>query len=167
MSVHVNVAVNVNVTLPRTWRLRDPHRHRQPRPEGSCHNHPPGSGCQLHIRRDLTKHQLRGEASNDRWLGIEETDTEKDLPCAVARKLLSFILTNGEVLFSRHALQELARDGMTQQDALNVLRVGRIFEPGELVSETWRYRCHTDTTCVVIAFDSATRTVVVTAWRKK
>ncbi|MBK6685943.1 MAG: hypothetical protein IPG45_15830 [Deltaproteobacteria bacterium] len=56
---------------------------------------------------------------------------------------------------------------MTEQDAINVLRAGRIHEPAEFEGASWRYRCHTVRFCVVVAFDGATRSIVVTAWRKQ
>lgn len=73
----------------------------------------------------------------------------------------------GTVVFSRHARREMDADGMTEQDAINVLRAGRIHEPAEFEGASWRYRCHTVRFCVVVAFDGATRSIVVTAWRKQ
>jgi hypothetical protein len=99
-------------------------------------------------------------------LAFDDLDTEKRLPQAVARKLLSHILAVGEVIFSAHARSEMAKDSMIEQDVINVLRAGRIHEPGEYQGRSWRYRCHTARYCVVVAFSSTTRTVVVTAWRK-
>lgn len=98
---------------------------------------------------------------------LEVLNTDEQLPEALARKLLSYVLVHGEVVFSTHALREMAKDGMMVQDVINVLRAGQIREPGELQRSSWRYRCHTERFCVVVAFDGATETVVVTAWRKK
>ena len=100
-------------------------------------------------------------------MGIEDTDVEEEMRPATARKLLSYVLNNGIVYFSKHSLNELAADGRTERDASNVLRAGRIFEPAEWKDDSWRYRVHTARMCVVIAFDSVSRTVVVTAWEKR
>jgi hypothetical protein len=43
-------------------------------------------------------------------LGIEEVDTEQELEPAQARKLLSFVIANGEVIYSPHARKEMAED---------------------------------------------------------
>lgn len=100
-------------------------------------------------------------------MGIGDVDTDNELTQAQARKLLSYILANGEVVFSGHARREMSKDEMTEQDVINVLRAGQIHEPGELERESWRYRCHTNKFCVVVAFESTTMSIVVTAWRKK
>jgi hypothetical protein len=69
-------------------------------------------------------------------------------------------------MFPTLARRELAKDQMIEQDAINVLRAGR-FDPAEWENGDWRYRVHTQRFCVVVAFDSETLAVVVTAWRKR
>lgn len=98
---------------------------------------------------------------------VEPFDPDTALTEVQARKLLSKILREGEVVFAPHARKEMADDAMVEQDVFNVLRAGRIHEPAELENESWRYRVHTERFCVVVAFDSLTLTIVVTAWRKK
>jgi hypothetical protein len=83
---------------------------------------------------------------------------------AGARALVWAILETGTVTFSRHALEELARDDLTTVDAVNALR-GGVVSPGELERGTWRYRVRTARLVVVIAFRSETELVVVTGWR--
>ncbi len=83
-----------------------------------------------------------------------------------ARELVRAIWATGQVFFSKHAEDELRKDGMDRGDAVNVLRGGTIFEDG-LKNGSWRYRVETMKFCVVIAFRSETRLVVVTAWRKQ
>ncbi|MGC4119905.1 MAG: DUF4258 domain-containing protein [Myxococcales bacterium] len=87
---------------------------------------------------------------------------------AEARKALSWLLASpaSMVVFTSHALKEMEADGITQPEVLAILRFGQIFEPAEYERESWRYRCHRESTCVVFAFDSETEAVVVTAWRK-
>jgi transcriptional regulator with XRE-family HTH domain len=41
--------------------------------------------------------------------------------------------------FTSHALDEMAKDGITQAEALGILR-GGVVEPGEFIKSTWRYR---------------------------
>ena len=93
-------------------------------------------------------------------------DPDQPLREPAARKLLSRILVEGTVVFSTHALEELANDDMSEQDAINVLRAGQ-FDPAEFENRGWRYRVHTQRFCVVTSFDSETLVVVVTAWRKR
>jgi len=81
-----------------------------------------------------------------------------------ARKLLRDILTSGVLRFSRHAKAEMAKDQLTTQDALNVLRAG-VVEPSELVSGSWRHRVKTNRICVVVTLPSITEAVVITVWR--
>lgn len=87
-----------------------------------------------------------------------------------ARKLVAAILARGTVTPSRHAIDEMASDRLgriAQTDVNNVLRLGRIIEPGELENGTWRYRVHTNRFCVVVAFRSEGELVIVSVWRKK
>ena len=81
-----------------------------------------------------------------------------------AKRLIREILVCGEVVSSRHAADEMAKDDLTLVDCINVLRAGLV-EPAEMGRGTWRYRVHTRRISVVVAFRSETRLVVVTAWR--
>jgi hypothetical protein len=86
-----------------------------------------------------------------------------------ATALIRKILKEGSVewLTARHALDELAKDGLTVVDATNVLRAGYVSQAADLIKDTWRYRCETSRMVVVVAFRSETELAVVTAWRKK
>jgi len=90
---------------------------------------------------------------------------EEPLNPSRVRKLVGKILDEGEVEFSGHALEEMAKDDLTELDVINVLRGGRA-EPGEFERGTWRYRMLTSRICVVVAFRSDDWLVVVTAWRE-
>jgi hypothetical protein len=83
-----------------------------------------------------------------------------------ARRLIREIIENGSVSFSKHAEEELAKDGLTMVDATNVMR-GGVVEPGELENGSWRYRMRTARMVVVVAFRSEAELRVVTAWRVK
>jgi hypothetical protein len=83
-----------------------------------------------------------------------------------ARKLIRTIIEEGEVEFWAHAQEEMAKDGLSQADCLNVLRGGWP-DPAEFESGSWRYRVHTQIICVVVQFESEEHLAVVTAWRKK
>jgi hypothetical protein len=92
---------------------------------------------------------------------MREPLTEREV-----RQLIRGILATGTVGFSGHALEELAKDGLTTPDATNVLRNG-VVDPGEWENGSWRYRLRTRRATVVVAFRSETRLVVVTAWRNR
>ena len=81
-----------------------------------------------------------------------------------AKQLARDIAENGAVEFSRHALAEMKKDGLQTPDCLNLVR-GGVYEAAEIQNGEWRYRIHTRCICIVIAFASASRLRVVTAWR--
>ena len=81
-----------------------------------------------------------------------------------ARRLLRDILTSGFLRFSGHAKREMAKDRLTTQDALNVLRAG-VVEPSEFKNGSWRHRVKTNRMCVVVTLPSEAEAVVITAWR--
>jgi len=60
----------------------------------------------------------------------------------------------------------MAADNLTEIDVRNTLK-GGVVRPGELVHGTWRYRVETSRMAAVVAFESTTYAVVVTAWRIK
>ena len=84
-----------------------------------------------------------------------------------ATALIRSILQGGQVAFSRHAIEELLKDGLTTVDCVNVMRAGRVKMPADLTNQTWRYRVETPRITVVVAFRSEEELVVVTAWRAK
>lgn len=81
-----------------------------------------------------------------------------------AKRLLLDVLESGVMRVSGHARRELANDSMTLQDVENILRGGTV-EPPEWENSSWRYRVRTSRMVVVVAFESETELVVVTAWR--
>ena len=83
-----------------------------------------------------------------------------------AKDLIRAILESGEVRASNHALDEMAKDDLTMVDCVNILRGGWV-EPAEFEKGTWRYRVRTQRICVVVAFRSEAKLVIVTAWREK
>jgi hypothetical protein len=86
------------------------------------------------------------------------------LPASEAKRIILRALASGDVRFTSHALEEMAKDGITQLEALGVLRSG-VVEPAELVKSTWRYRVRVRRAVVVAAFRSECAAVVITAWR--
>ena len=88
---------------------------------------------------------------------------EEPLRPAEARVLLRTILATGEVIFTNHALDEMAQDGISQAEAIGVLRSG-VVEPAEFERGSWRYRVRARRTYVA-SFRSEAAAVVVTAWR--
>lgn len=91
---------------------------------------------------------------------------QEPLDAPEAKRLIRQILASGQISFSKHALEEAAKDDLGTPDALNVLRGGTV-DPAELENGTWRYRVRTAAMCVVIAFRSETELRVVTLWRFK
>ena len=83
---------------------------------------------------------------------------------AEARKLLRAILASGEVVFTKHALDEMEQDGISQAETIGVLRSG-VVEPAEFERGSWRYRVWARRIYVVAAFRSEVAAVVVTSWR--
>lgn len=81
-----------------------------------------------------------------------------------ARKLLREILASGVLTYSGHAKKEMAKDNLTTQDVVNVLRAG-VVEPSEFERGSWRHRVKTNTMAVVVVLVSNREAVVVTAWR--
>jgi hypothetical protein len=80
------------------------------------------------------------------------------------KQALRAALASGSVNFTQNALTEMAKDKITQDEALAVLRAG-VVEPGEFERGSWRYRVRVPRTFVVVALRSQTVAVVVTAWR--
>ena len=81
-----------------------------------------------------------------------------------AKKLLRAILAGGEIGFTSHALDEMEQDGISQAEAIGVLRSG-VVEPAEFERGGWRYRVRARRTYVVAAFRSEVAAIIVTAWR--
>ena len=75
-------------------------------------------------------------------------------------------MATGRVVFSRHALEEMAKDRLSDGDVAAVLR-GGVVEPAELERGSWRYRMRAGPVYVVVTFRSETEIVVVTAWRTR
>lgn len=85
---------------------------------------------------------------------------------ADAKRLAREIFEDGQVELSSHAIDEMRNDGLQTADWLNLVRAG-VFEAAEYINREWRYRIHTSRICIVIAFVSAERLKIVTAWRVK
>ena len=89
-----------------------------------------------------------------------------------ARKLITKIINQHpeRVFFSRHALEELKKDGLTTLDALNVIKSpgARIYTEGEFEKFSYRYRLETANMMVVVTFlELGDGMIVVTAWDKR
>jgi hypothetical protein len=83
-----------------------------------------------------------------------------------ARELVRRIVAGGSIVFSRHARDEMGKDGLTDRDVLHVVRAG-LMRPAEMERGTWRYRFEAGRTAAVIAFQSEMELRIVTAWRSK
>lgn len=102
----------------------------------------------------------------DKTSSQEHPETTIKHPLADPKKVIERILANGSVIFSKHAKVEMAKDGLTAPDIVNVLR-GGVSEPWEFEGGSYRYRMTTKRMCVVVAIRSEAELIVVTAWRFK
>ncbi len=89
-----------------------------------------------------------------------------------ARKLITKIMNHmpHKVFFSRHALEELKKDGLTTLDAINILKSpgARIYTDGEFEKGSYRYRLETTNMMVVVAFlELGDGMIIITAWDKR
>ena len=91
---------------------------------------------------------------------------EQPLRATQAKKLIRRILESGTVVFTNHALSELAKDDLTTVDALRALQ-GGVVEEAEWERGAWRHRVRTPRIAVVVEFESEAELVVVTAWREE
>ena len=82
------------------------------------------------------------------------------------RRLARAIVATGTVIYTSHALEEMAQDKLTKADVEGVLRGGSAGE-GEWEHGSWRYQMWTRGIVIVIAFRSESVLVLVTAWRKR
>lgn len=96
---------------------------------------------------------------------MSNTPLEEAYNPAKAKQLMRAIISDGTVIITGHAEQEMLADNLTSVDCVNVLR-GGIVEPAEWVNGAWRYRVHTVKIYVVIEFENEKELVLVTAWRK-
>jgi hypothetical protein len=95
-----------------------------------------------------------------------------------ARQLIRRLLEEGRFVSAgvgSHARKEMENDGLTDVDAVNVLR-GGIVREAEWENGSWRYRVETQKIVFVVTFDpepdegvpideNETELIIVTAWR--
>jgi hypothetical protein len=104
--------------------------------------------------------------------------TTMPLRVVEARAYIRRLLDYGILVITPHARGEMKKDGLVDQDAINICRAGVVREP-EWENGSWRYHVETPRMVFVIAFDpdpgevapgptedvSDVELVVVTAWR--
>jgi len=86
-----------------------------------------------------------------------------------ARQLIRRILKSpdGRIVFSRHAkLERMVERGITEDQVFACLARGHCGPNITFERGTWRYPIETPALAVVIAFDTETMAIVITAWRK-
>ena len=83
-----------------------------------------------------------------------------------AKQVILRSLAIGDIRFSKHALEEMEKDGITQHEAIGILRSG-VVEPAEFEKGSWRHRVRARRSVVVVTFRSEATTVVVTAWKSQ
>lgn len=97
------------------------------------------------------------------WMSVLDREP---LDASQAKDLVRAILEDGELVFSSHALDEMDKDNLVEQDGQNVLWAGKA-HAGEYENGSYRYRFSTPRMVFVVAFWSEDSAVVVTAWRIK
>ena len=82
-------------------------------------------------------------------------------------------LARGQVIFTRHFLEELRNDTLTMQDVLTVCRTGVVVDPPEpdIRSGEWKYRIEgrtldQDLVVVVFCFRAEDGAVFITVFRR-
>ena len=78
-----------------------------------------------------------------------------NLTAVDARKLIRRLLEEGSFVppgAGSHARKEMDKDGLSDVDAVNVLRGGTVREP-EWENGSWRYRVETPRMVFVVTFD--------------
>lgn len=87
-----------------------------------------------------------------------------------ARKLLVRMTKreDADVTITKHAIEELTKDGFSADDAISMLESteARILKEAEYENGSYRYRVETDEMCLIIVFDSERELTVITGWRK-
>jgi Domain of unknown function (DUF4258) len=81
------------------------------------------------------------------------------------RALARTILESGQIRYSKHAKEEMAKDRLSVQDVVNVVRAGVVANAAECENGSWRWRFWTQKIVVIVAFRSERELRVVTAWR--
>ena len=82
------------------------------------------------------------------------------------KNLLRAILDNpGALRYSKHALDEMAKDSIIKPEIHSALRAGQMTEPPEMENGTWRYRIRTQKLVIVVALRSEAIATVITAWK--
>jgi hypothetical protein len=89
---------------------------------------------------------------------------KEPLDTQTAKALILSILASCRVSFGKHALDEMAKDGLSTLDAINVMR-GGVVRPADFINREWRYRVQTARMTFVVTFLSEQDLRVVTAWR--
>ena len=81
-----------------------------------------------------------------------------------SRKARKAVL-EGRVIYTRHALVEMGKDGLRESDIERALRGG--VSPAEWENGDWRYRFSAMRVWAVVSFREEEVVVVVTAWRAR
>lgn len=91
---------------------------------------------------------------------------DEPLDPVAAKRLIAEILESGTWVCSNHARTEMDKDGMSDQDVINILRAG-VIDPAEWENGRWRHRARTARMAVIVQFESETELRLITAWRYK
>jgi hypothetical protein len=119
------------------------------------------------LRRSIGQRRCRpGRANCGFRMACYARTVKEPLDSAGVRRLIREVLGSGEVRFSRHALEEMRKDQLSEVDCVNVLRGGAVGQAG-FENGSRRYPVRGSRVTVVVAFRSQDKLVVVTAWRHR
>lgn len=89
---------------------------------------------------------------------------DKPLRPPQAKKLISKILDQGTVWYSKHAKERMLNRRLCSVDRENVLRGGIVEEPE--FEEAWRYKVRTPRYELIIVFESEDDLRVISLWQR-
>jgi hypothetical protein len=102
---------------------------------------------------------------------MERRSMVECLAPVVAQGVLRDCMEDGSIIPSRHFREELAKEKLTMDDALYVLRTGQIYDPGEqdLKTGEWKYSVEGHETegkwiKIVFSFKSIDTAILITIY---
>lgn len=91
-------------------------------------------------------------------------DVTQPIALATVRKIVEKIIESNGLIFTQHALEELAKDELDPADAEKVLRSGAYSGP-EWERGGWRYRSEGRATAVIFELEPDDCCIVITGWK--
>jgi hypothetical protein len=122
-----------------------------------------GPGSALGDPRPLAR------AFTSHYDSMSDRENEPPMPALdadAAKDVIRSIVDGGDIAFTGHALEELAKDNLRTTDCMNVLRGGQVVGT-EVRHGRIRYRVETRKMTAIVTVVSEAELCVVTAWRNQ